>query len=712
MNNVYFVSGMWCSSCAKNVRDAVSRINGVHSAEINFASKLLVVDYLDTISEDSKMALDLEIQKRVTQIGFGIKRQPDGWVLNFDKELGQELDSKLSWPLIGLLWFLAMWSSMLGYARYAGGDLSPRGAFYLALASAAFGLPAILLGLRFYLGPGLRALIYNRRLTLDLFVALGGCAATMVTLISFFENRADSYADSGSMIIAILLMTKKIENEVVKKISGSILFELRPGKNEVLVWRKNQWQTALSSQIKKEDRVRVAKDETILFDGILCSDLGSVSAHLLSGEMTESTLKTGDSVYAGMIAKTDMEILVQSPMGCRRIDNWASQVFASGAKRSRYEKYFARFESWLVIAALAGAVAAAFFEAGRGKGIAPAFEAFFIGILVFCPCLFASIFPLCKQMAHFSLLKKGIFLFRSDALFDLCDVRHFYFDKTGTLEAVQSHYESLSETPFEIAYLEELAAKCWHPILRGLESRADTHLLSSIQETPGQGARAVTADGSVLLVGSASYLQQEGVLLKDTYDPDFPGVAFRGVQQGQLVLKKIYDMKARSVLKKLMALRPQSRIIILSGDPALDAGRIFLKSNKQVLYRGGMSPEDKARAIKARSAFIGDGLNDTLALAKANVSFCIGDRISGFAPVDFQLQIPNLDLILFALRYSSKYRRVLLQTVGAAFLYNILALSLAMLGFFSPLGAAISMLFSFFVLLLSILRLLNVEVMT
>ena len=113
--------------------------------------------------------------------------------------------------------------------------------------------------------------------------------------------------------------------------------------------------------------------------------------------------------------------------------------------------------------------------------------------------------------------------------------------------------------------------------------------------------------------------------------------------------------------------------------------------------------------IGANAVFVGDGRNDTLALSKARVSFRLGHRISGFAPVDFELQSPNLDLILVAIQYAKKFRKVLLQTACAAAIYNAAAIALASLGFFSPLGAVISMLFSFAIMLLSVFRLNTVQ---
>lgn len=704
--SIYFVSGMWCSSCAKGVRDAVIRIEGVAAAEVNFASKLLVVEFGE---QADSAALDRQVCAKIDQIGFGIKKQTDGWVLEFGKDLSKELNARLSWTFIATIWFLAMWSSMLAFARYAGGDLDNSDAFHLAIASSIFGLPAILLGIRSYIESGWRALRHTYSVNLDFFIALGGVSATVVSLISLFKGEATSYADSGSMIIAILLLTKKIENEAVKKVTSSILFELHPGHSHVSVQKKGHWREGLSSQIRRGDQVQFKKNETILFDGTLRSPEGQVNAHLLTGEDRPLALRLGDPVYAGSIALERLEISVSEPLGCRRIDDWAVSALSGGVRRSRYGKIVARFERALTTIALTGAISAAAFVSFRGASLSEAAETFFIGVLALCPCLFASILPLAKQIAHLALLRAGVVVSRTEALLDLCDVHLFYFDKTGTLEAVRSHFEAFESANFNSALLDELAGKSRHPILRGLENRNDFGLLTAITEFPGQGVVALAQDGSPLIAGSASFLERQGVSLGADFDRDFPGVAYQGRLKGQIIIKKVYDVKARYILDRLLRSVPRSKIEILSGDPAAAAGERYRNLGDQVIYHGGLSPEQKAERIQPHSAFIGDGLNDILALSRADVSFRLGDRVTGFAPVDFQLQTMNLDLVCLTIEYAWRFRRILIQTFLAAFIYNVAALTLVALELFSPLGAVVSMLFSFSILFFSVLRLSKLE---
>lgn len=700
---IYFISGMWCSTCAKNIRESVAQIEGVKSADLNYASKLLLVR--PNSATDSE-PLDQSIQIKVARIGFGIKKQSAGWILKFHESLKQESNQKIPWVLISLVWFLAMWSSMLAFAGYIGGELSPVELYDLALASSAFGLPAILLGIFPFGRSGLRALWFSRLLTLDFFIFFGGLCALTISLNSLFSGTSATYADSGSMIVAILLLTKKIENVITTKLTSHILFQLHSQRQTVEVFKKNKWVSADVSQIKKGDLVQISRQEVAPFDGVIESNSVELNNHLMSGESRSIQFKKGDQIFAGAIAQSDLRLLVTGTQGERKIDGWAEAALLSENNNSRYTKLFSKIESGLVIFGFGGALLISLLQAWKGADGRLVIESFFVGILIFCPCLFASIIPLMKQMAHVALLKRGLLLSRADALLDLCEAKNFYFDKTGTLEAVESEFLSLREDVDKpaIPYLNSLAEKSNHPILRGLSIRGESKPIQKIVEHSGKGVEAEASDGSQIIVGRGRFLKERGV--REVGDSPHPYVSIDGIVIGQILVKSIYDSNSLVFLKKLLTLNRHAKIEILSGDPLTrEGGDPFSKLDERISYHGNLAPEEKAERLRDSSVFVGDGLNDTLALAKARVSFRLGQRVAGFGPVDFHLQSPNLDLILAAVRYSKKYRRVLIQTAGAAFLYNVFALSLAAQGKFSPLGAVLSMLLSFSIMLLSASRL-------
>ncbi|MCC6137998.1 MAG: cation-translocating P-type ATPase [Bdellovibrionaceae bacterium] len=701
---IYFVSGMWCSTCAKNIRESVVQLEGVESADLNYTSKLLLVRPKPAIESGP---LDESIQTKVTRIGFGIKKQSEGWILNFHESLKHESNRKIPWTLISVVWFLAMWSSMLAFASYLG-ELSQTDLYALALASSAFGLPAILLGIIPFGKSGLRALWFSKLLTLDFFIFFGGLSALTISVIALLSRSNITYADSGSMIVAILLLTKKIENTIATTLTSNILFQLHPKKKTVEVFRKEQWVHAEVSQIKRGDLVRILPQETLSFDGVLESESGEINNHLMSGEAHAVRLKKGDHIFAGAIAQSEIKLSVTSPQGERKIDSWAETAILSENNKSQHMKLFSKIESGLVIFAFGGAILIAGVQALKGAETRLIVESFFVGILIFCPCLFASIIPLMKQMVHLALLKRGIMLSRADALLDLAKVTNFFFDKTGTLEAIESDFVPLSEDgEHAIPYLNSLAERSKHPILRGLKVTGGLQSIEKIIEHPGKGLEAIAGDGAKILVGRSSFLKEMG--LEISSESECPLVAINQAVVGQIIIKSVYDSNSHQFLKKLLNISPSAKIEILSGDPSSGAGTSFTKLDQRISYFGNLTPEEKAERIQGASAFVGDGLNDTLALAKSRVSFRVGHRIFGFAPVDFHLQSPNLDLILAAIEFSKKYRKVLIQTGCAALLYNSLALTLAGLGQFSPLGAVLSMLASFSVMLLSVSRLSKVH---
>lgn len=701
---VYFVSGMWCSTCAKNVRESVANLEGVESADLNYASKLLLVRPSRSLDLGP---LDQAIQSKVVRTGFGIKKQSEGWILQFHESLKQESNRKVPWTLISLVWFLAMWSSMLAFAGYLGGDLSKFDLYALSIASSAFGLPAILLGIFPFGKAGIRALIFGKLLTLDLFIFFGGLSALAVSIFALLTQSHVTYADSGSMIVAILLLTKKIENSVVSTLTSKILFQLHPKNKTVEVYRKNQWICAETAQIRKGDLVKVMAQDTVPFDGRLESERSEINNHLMSGESHPILLKKGDHVLAGAIANENFVLEVTSPQGERKIDAWAEAALLSENQKSRYTKLFSRIESGLVIFAFLGAVVIATFQAFKGADTRLIVESFFVGILIFCPCLFASIIPLAKQITYLALQNHGIFISRTDALFDLSKISQFFIDKTGTLESTESIYVPLSEDiEVAIPYLKGLAKISTHPILRGLTVTGAAKGIAKIEEYPGNGLIAKADGGAEIIVGRSSFLEKMGIVPRES--SNYPFVVINRRIVGHIYVQSIYDKRSQHFLKSLLEQDKNAQVQILSGDPRPGAGSNFVVLDPRISFHGNLAPEEKARKLSNDSAFIGDGLNDTLALAKARVSFRIGHRVLGFAPVDFHLQVPNLNLVLSTIRYSKKFRKILIQTACAAFLYNAVALTLAGLGKFSPLGAVISMLFSFSIMLLSVSRLRKV----
>ena len=706
---IYFISGMWCSTCAKSISESVVRLDGVSSAHVNYSTKLLLVK-TEASSHTLAPSLDLLIQDKVSRIGFGIKKQTQNWLQYFQEDLQNEVDQKITWVQVGVVWFLAMWSSMLGLASYMGGLLESE-IYYLSVASAALGLPAVFIGAWPYAQSGLRALIYSRWLTLDFFIFIGAIAATCVTLYSLFTRASISYADSSAMILAILLLTKKLENIFAHKATAKILFQIQPEQDQILVFKKQKWVLADTHQVRSGDIIKVKENQTLPLDGQLESPTAQINNHLLSGEDTPISLKMGDEVLAGAIANSEMQIRVTSPQGQRRVDEWAEKALLAENHKAGLQRIFIKLEQHLVILAFSGALLIAGSYIYRSAPLTKVIESFFVGILIFCPCLFASILPLAKRWAHFALFNKGILLSRSDALLDLCSIQRFYFDKTGTLENVESQFVAFENKDFILPYLKELSIKSRHIILRELKE-LDAVLpkpFKHITEIPGQGLKAKTTDGDLIILGRPSFLRAQNIVVPSSLWDHGTYVALNHQVVGYILLQKNFNASAKSFLKHLLTLFPHLEVKILSGDPSSEAQAKYTTIDSRIQYQGDLSPEGKGALIKPRSAFLGDGINDIMALAHAQVSLRLGHRATGLVPVDIYFTRPHLSQILTLLTYAHKYKKILIQTGLAALVYNVVAISLALYGAFSPLGAVIAMALSFSLMLLSVFRLQFLE---
>lgn len=707
MELLYFVSGMWCATCGRTVANKAARVSGVSRAELNYASKLLLV-VLEPGADPE--AADELLRRQVDRAGFGIKRQSAGWIQSFRGELERERSRAIPPVLLAVTFFLAMWSSMLAFAGYQGG-LEGVEHRQLALWSALFGVPAILLGMVPFARAGLRALVRSRLLTLDLFIAVGAVSAVALSVAGLAAGGAHSYADSGSMVLVVLLAAKLLESGLVGHLSERILYHVDRFEHTVDVLRDGAFRPEDVGRVRRGDTVRYRAGETVSLDGRLTFG-ATVNAHLLSGEADDLQLEPGATLRSGCIARTELTLTVTEPLGLRMIDRWAESALVASGRPHAFSGLLSFLESRLVAFALLGALAVAAARWSATGAVQPTLEAFFVGVLLFCPCLFASILPLARQMAHLALARVGVGLGRPECLFDLTRVERVLLDKTGTLESVESvfcAFDPARSRPRARALLAHLARVSHHPVLRGLGTLpGEPEEAFEVEEVPGEGVRLRTVVGETLAVGRPRFVFPT---LPEPADPS-PVVAYNGVFQGRIVTRQTFDEQGLALVTRLLEVLPSGAgIEILSGDPRPGAGERFCRlAPGRVVYRGNLTPEEKAALAGPDALFVGDGLNDTLAMARSGVSCRVGERVRGFAPVDLHLASDNLGALVAVLAYSRRFVTVLGQTALLALTYNLVAWSLAAAGRFGPLGAVAAMVTSLVVLVLSASRLLRCSV--
>lgn len=712
MTLIYFVTGMFCGSCARTVEKGVRALPGVAGAGLNFSNRLLRVELRSGTEPEE---LSREIENAIRQGGFEAKRQSGGWLPEFLDQLRDEQSRAIPPWLLCFVFFFAMWSSTMAFAGYLGG-VSNQERWLLAALSTALGMPALLLGSAPFAKAGLRSLRRAGMLTLDLFIGFGGGCAALFSLNNLAAGSSETYVDSAAMVLTLLLGAKIAETRLARRMAQGILNSIHGQDLVVTRIEPGPKRLCLASQIRRLDVVLFRTGETVLFDGPLLNGQAAIDNHLLSGEPTDRKVNRGEVISAGSIARSDLTLRVDHPVGSRMVDIWAETALTAASRPHRYSNSLVQMESWLTLVALCGSSCLGILSYLRTARVDQGVEAFFIGVLIFCPCLFANILPYAKQLAHLSLARQGIICHRVDCLFDLHLVRHLVFDKTGTLEALESTLILRDQAQHLDAklpsLLDSLRRHTPHPILDGLvlaEGR-DTALPapSSTQVTPGQGVMASWPElGETLVAGRASFVSAEcGGNAEGPRHATW--VARNGQVVAEIVPSAVHQQHALEMLRRLHQERPDLSLHILSGDPRPLTGPLRdLVSDGIVSYHGNLSPDQKSALMPISSAFVGDGLNDILALARADVSIRTGARGRAFGTVDIELCERNLEAVPQLLRTSRRFVTILGQTAAMAVVYNVIAWLLAALGMFSPLGAVCAMLSSLTLMTLSSLRLLR-----
>jgi Cu2+-exporting ATPase len=318
-------------------------------------------------------------------------------------------------------------------------------------------------------------------------------------------------------------------------------------------------------------------------------------------------------------------------------------------------------------------------------------------LIITCPCALALAIPAVQVVASGALFRANIILNAADMIERLAEVDTIVFDKTGTLTLPEPRVDNAADIdPALLELAARLALSSHHPLAVAIarEAREQTPIEGAIEE-PGQGVRAIIA-GSEARLGSHAYC---GIAPPSQPALDEAGtsvIAFTHAGRVALIaVRQKLRPDAVSVVRSLA--KRGYEVAILSGDRAAAVAPVAAALGISE-WRGGLKPADKISAIEAwkaagrRVLMVGDGLNDAPSLAAAHVALSpitavhitqthadavfLGDRLA-----------PVLDALVIARRA----RRIMLQNLWLAVIYNAIAVPIAVAGLVTPLIAAIAM---------------------
>ncbi len=695
------VSGITCAGCMAKIERQLKAVPGVKNARVNLSSHRLAVTW-----QDSKVVPDTFLAA-LERIGY--KTFP------FDPESMDAAHTERSKSLLRALavaGFAAMNIMLLSVSIWAGNvsGITPQARDLLHWVSALIAIPAVAFSGQPFFQSAI-ASIRARSLNMDVPISLAVILAVGMSLVQTFTSAKDAYFDSAVMLLFFLLIGRFLDENMRRRTSdlAQNLITLQ-GQSATRINSDGSLIEVPLSNIKPGDEIHVAAGERIGVDGIVLKGASQVDLSLVTGETMPEDVAAGDKVIGGTLnlggnlkiratAVRDGTVLAEIS---RLLEN-AAQV------KTRYVRLADRAARAYVPIVHSAAALTLIGWLLYGQGWQPSLLNAIAVLIITCPCALALAIPVVQVVSSGILFKAGILLNSGDALERMAEIDYVVFDKTGTLTSPEPDVLNIEEIPPETLTLAgKLAAASSHPLAAAVAVAAGAEQpVDNAAETAGKGISAMV-DGVELRLGNAEFCGLANV--PERPDALWSTIWFANGKAKPVAFHIAQNLRedAPSTINKLADMGLPMEI--LSGDTS-DA----VKSTAEALgikrWRAGLKPADKIERLTElekqghKVLMVGDGLNDAPALstAHASISPVSAADISRTA-ADFVFMGDKLEAVATAISVSRLSRRMMLQNLGFAAVYNMIAVPLAVFGFASPLVAAFAMSGSSIIVTLNALR--------
>lgn len=684
---------MSCAVCAGNVENTVQALSGVEKASVNFAAGTLTVTYNPSV-------ITLEVMQAAVQAaGYDLIVEAE------DPVAMQEEKARMHYKILRRntigAWTLSIPLALLGMVFMH----VPFGNWIMMVLALAI---MIFFGRSFYVN-GVRHALKGKA-NMDTLVALSTSIAFLFSLFNtlcpgFWLGKGlepHVYYEASGVIIAFVLLGKLMEERAKNSTSSAIkgLMGLQP-KTARLVTDGREEEVPISN-LQVGNVVSVRPGEKIPVDGTLLQGSSSVDESMLSGEPIPVEKNAGDRVLAGTINQKGaftMEAtsvggttvlaqivqMVQSAQGSKapvqRIVDKISGIFVPVVVLLS----FLTFVCWLVI--------------GGESYFSYALLSAVSVLVIACPCALGLATPTALMVGMGKGAEQHILIKDAFALENLCKVNTVVLDKTGTLtEGVPVVTDSYWISDDNIRYLDVLYTaeqKSEHPLASAIlcwleESGAKVCEAENFESLTGRGVR-IQVEGVTYWVGSQGLLDifQAGIPEKvrkqiGQWQEDGQSVVFYGQETRLLAVLVISDRIKPTSAEAVKELKKQGiEVHLLTGDGVRTAERVAATLDIGY-YKAEVMPNDKEEYIISlqqqgkKVAMVGDGINDSQALARADVSIAMGKGTDIAMDVAMVTLITS-DLLLLpsAIRLSKQTVRLIYQNLFWAFIYNVIGIPLA-----------------------------------
>ena len=734
------VEGMTCASCVTRVEKIISKFDGVKNVNVNLATERVSFEVeKDNFNLDS-VAEAVQDYGYKLKIETAVKSKPE----NDDPSLSEKDDYFIQTKkdfLLALIFTLPVFtiSMLMDYQFFTDiwhFSVDDTHKILLILTT-----PVIFIsGKRFY-----RIFWTNLKhfsAEMNSLVAIGTGAAYGYSVIATLFPEAVSihgelphvYFETAGVIVTLILMGKLLEHQAKRRTNSAIkkLIELKPKTAKILI---NEEETVIKiSELQIGNIVVIKPGDKIPADGIIVWGYSAVDEAMITGESIPSEKVIGSKVIGGTINKNgsfnfrvtevdDNTVLAQiirlveqaqaSKPPIQKLVDKISGVFVPVVVLIS----FLTFLSWLII--------------GGHNSFSMALVNFVAVLIIACPCALGLATPTAIIVGSGLGASNGILIRNGESLELAQKITTVIFDKTGTITEGKP---IVSEIRTEIVDEDELLllsasleSKSEHPLAIAIVEKAKSKNISlskpkTFQSLSGFGLTGIVKDRAVI-IGNMNLMKEYSIkteAMNGQFDKLVEGgrtvvcIAVDGELKGLIAIEdKLKDTSARAIqeLNKL-----NIRTVMITGDNSKTAETIA-KRVGITEYKAEVLPNEKANIVKEYQrkgeivAMVGDGINDSPALAQADVGIAIGTGTDvAIETAQITLVQGNLLGVAKAINLSRHTIKTIKQNLFWAFIYNIIGIPLAALGMLNPMIGALAMSLSSVSVVSNSLRLKRVKI--
>ncbi len=674
----FYLEGLKCSRCISKVEKSSQGLADVADISTNFGSHVSRV----TLKSGGSFSL---VAKNFEELGH----KPHPLTASSQSDHLQKLENKKLLTRVAVGGAVSGNIMLFSVSNYVGATQQWA---YLFDVISGFLFLGILFFASFPFYENVVASVKRRSASIDIPIVFSVITGAAISYYHLAIKSGDVYFDSLAMLVFLILGSRYILSLYQQKFLSPSLFKDFFNMIPVLLEKNGEWSKVLPSEILPGNKIKLSVGDVLPVDAIVLSDDFWVDNSVITGESLPRRAEASSVCRAGAKLVSELgELKAVSTMRGSKLGMLISKVegqLLSKTPLSSVTDKVAQYFTYSVVA-----IAVVFFAFYASIDLAEAFSRTLALIVLACPCALAFATPLSQSVALAKLAKQGVFVKNAEALEKLFNVKSIIFDKTGTLSKGELEFDSWVDgvvADNEKSIIVALEQKSNHPLAKSLRIKYSSYENKSLH---------IVKLKETVAVGVSGYFEDDFYEIKpppSAIDKGaLPCLSFYKNNQyiATAYFKDICQDDTASTLRRLKNKGYES--FIISGDHKT-AVHTFAKklevSPENVL--SDMSPEDKEQFLENHpgSVMVGDGANDLLALSKGHVSVAVkGSLEVSLKVADVYMTKEGVVGVAELLTVARSTINLIKRNLGFSLIYNVIGITAALLGYVSPVVAAILM---------------------